>query len=800
MSWKQYGGIRKNDKLNNLAIGTLVADDIILRQVKVTTHIFEDTIIAKKDIQIHRNLDVSNNIDVSGALIVHKNIYTPNYVIGTNKDISLNFEDGGSYRAYISADVNKEYIGVGTNKPNAFFDISSTVVDSFAIRNNLPHIRNIMAQNENNSGVAVDTSDNVASIGFFYKDISNSSSIPRSKIISDTSNGIFSFDSSINSINSHVATYVTSQNATTITTVSGDISLNSESIYLTSVSGDIVLASENSAVITSISGDIDISANEGDVTIQSFDSTKLRSAVAISQRGVTTKLKNEPFTIYDNSLSEPFLYEYYNDAELKTGTAAVSVAIDNSSTTFTHLLTPNVKGLSIGGGAYVKDTSRSMGMIGLSTTDISFIPSQTYVSNKDTVVYRTTTGINTYAPRLNNYVMDINGPTRIGNGELHSVITHTSKLTDIRSSKDNLNYVFTTGRRDEKSEDNTNPAETIGYASTDSGKTWTKVVIENTDALRTNDIDIFAIGDKAYTLSSNARIHRYDFPSNTIDLVNTNINGLITTTVYVKNFDDEIGILITGKDANGNNNIYYATVDEDFINITDSTINGISTNDVFDVVATDGYGDKVYLVGTGIQTVNYSNSIPDPVPNTTDQDNVSGVTYKTVSAYSNTNAVAGGVDVISYTTNGGTTWSNVSNILVDSSVITNYDITRISMLSDGNGLAVGTYNNGNQGMILYTQNGGSTWQNVPIEKAFYSFGNEEILRLPNINGMCISKNGSFVFTNIIEDVSGDESDITYNSGGSAVYYGLYPSLFDVYNNPVLDVNGGMNVNGQILQF
>ena len=356
MSWKQYGGIRKNDKLNNLALGTLVADDIILRQVKVTTHIFDDTIVAKKDIQIHRNLDVSNNVDVSGELVVHKNMHAPNYVIGTNKDISLNVEEDGGYRAYISADVTKEYIGVGTNKPNAFFDISSTVVESFAIRNNLPHIRNTVAQNKNDSGIVMDVSHNVASIGFFYNDISNSSSVPRSKITSDTSNGIFSFDSSINSINSQVATYITSQNATTITTISGDISLNSEAIYLTSVSGDIVLASENSTFITSISGDIDISANEGDVTIQSIDSTKLRSAVAISQRGVTTKLKNEPFTIYDNSLSEPFLYEYYNDTQLKTGTSSVSVAIDNSSTTFAHLLTPDVKGLSIGGGAYVKDS------------------------------------------------------------------------------------------------------------------------------------------------------------------------------------------------------------------------------------------------------------------------------------------------------------------------------------------------------------------------------------------------------------------------------------------------------------
>jgi photosystem II stability/assembly factor-like uncharacterized protein len=787
MSWKQYGGIRKNDKLNNLALGTLVADDIILRQVSVTTHIFEDTIVAKKDIQVHRNLDVSNNVDVSGELVVHKNIYTSNYVIGTNKDISLNFEDGGDYRAYISADVNNQYIGIGTNKPNAFFDISSTTVDSFAVRNNLPYIRNILTQNENNSGIAVDTSGNISSVGFFYKDVSNSSSMPRSKITSDPSNSIISLDSSVNIINSLVNTYITSQNATTITTISGDISLNSESIYLTSVSGDIVLASEDSTFITSISGDIDISANEGDVIIQSFDSTKLRSAVAISQRGITTKLKNEPFTIYDNSLSEPFLYDYYNDTQLKTGTASVNVAIDNSSTTFTHLLTPDIKGLSIGGGAYVKDSSRSMGMIGLSTTDMSFVPSQSYVSNNNTTIYRTTTGINTYAPRLNNYVMDINGPTRIGNGELHTIIKHTSKLTDIRSSKESLNYVFTTGRREEKIEnENTNP-DTIGYASTDSGKTWTKVIVENTDNLRTNDRYIFAIEDKAYILSSNARIHRYDFSTGNIDLEKV-FNTLTTTSIYVKNFDgSDPGILISST-----NQIYYATIDSNFTNLT-SLENSISTN-ITNIVASDGYGTKVYFVGNGVQSVNYSTTTP------TSETSITTGTYNTVSAYTETNAVAGGDNVISYTINGGTSWNVVANIVVDGSVLTSYVITRINMLPDGKGLAIGNYDNGTKGLLLYTQDGGSTWKDVPKEKAFYSFGNEDILRSSSINGMCISNNGSFVFTNTLEEVSGDTSEETYNSGTSVIYYGLYPGLFDVYNNKVLDVNGGMNVNGQILQF
>ena len=788
MSWKQYGGIHKNDKLNNLALGTLVADDIILRQPSVTTHIFEDTIIAKKDIKVHRNLDVSNNVDVSGELVVHKNIYTQNYVIGTNTDISLNFEDGGDYRAYITADTNKQYIGVGTNNPNAFFDISSTTVDSFAVRNNLPYIRNILTQNENNSGIAVDTSNNISSMGFFYKDISNSSSVPRSKITSDPSNGIISMDSSVNIINSLTRTYVTSQNATTITTISGDISLNSESIYITGISGDIVLTSKDSTLITSISGDIDISANEGDITIQSFDSTKLRSAVVISQRDVTTKLKNEPFTIYDNRLSEPFLYDYYNDTQLKTGTSSVNVAVDNSSTTFTHLLTPDIKGLSIGGGAYVKDSSRSMGMIGLSTTDMSFIPSQSYVSNNNTTIYRTTTGINTYAPRLNNYVMDINGPTRIGNGELHSIIKHTSKLTDVRSSKENLNYVFTTGRREEKIQnDDTNP-DTIGYASIDSGKTWTKVIVENTDNLRTNNRHIFAIEDKAYILSSNTRIHRYNFSTGAIDLVNTKINNLTTTSIYVKNFEGgDPGILISNDDQ-----IYYTIVDSNFTNLT-TLANIISTN-INNILASDGYGNKVYFVGNGIQSVDYSTTIP------TLETSITTGTYKTVSAYTDTKAVAGGDNVISYTINGGTSWNVVSNIIVDNTALTDYVITRINMLPNGKGLAIGNYDNGTKGLLLYTQDGGSTWEDVPKEKAFYSFGNEDNLRSPSINGMCISNNGSFVFTNTLEEVSGDGSEDTYNSGTSIIYYGLYPGLFDVYNNKVLDVNGGMNINGQILQF
>lgn len=791
MSWKQYGGVRKNDKLSNLGVGTLVADDIILRQVKVTTHIFEDTIIAKKDIHVYRNLDVSNNVDISGELVVHTNAYAPNYVFGINTDISLSYQDNTGYRAYISADVSNEYIGFGTNNPKSFVDISSTVVDSFAVRNNLPYIRNILTQNVNNSGIGVDTNNDIASIGFFYTDVSNSTAIPSSKIIADMSNSILTFDSSINEILSHNTTYITSQDSTEITTIRGDTLINAESVYITSLSGNIVLTTQDSTFITSLSGDVDISANNGNITITSSDSTKLRSVVAISQRGVTSQIKNEPFIIYDNQQTDPLVYDYYNDPELKTGTSSVYIAIDNSSTTFSHLLTPDVKGLSIGGGAYVKDSSRSMGMIGLSTTDISFIPSQSFVSNND-IIYRTTVGINTYAPRLNNYVMDINGPTRIGNGELHPILKHTSKLTDIRSSKDNLSYVFTAGRREEKTDTYPEP-ETFGYASIDSGRTWSKVIIENTDIERTNETHIYAIGDKAYTITTRAHIHRYNFSTGTMDLSNQLINGIETTSVYVKNFDDGVaGILISGKDISTmSNRIYYSTIDSNFTELT--SLESIPHN-ASNIVASDGYGDKVYFVGDGIQTVNYATNTPVL------ESAITTGNYTTVSAYNHNMAIAAGIDVIAHTTDGGMSWNIVPNIVIDNNIITEYTIKRVSILPDGNGIAIGTYNNNTRGMIIYIQPGSNTWKSIPKEIAFYSFGNEDVLRLPTINNVCISNNGSFVFTNVTREVSGEDFDSTYDSGASTVYYGLYPGLFDVYNNNVLDVNGGMKVSGQILQF
>ncbi len=807
MSWKQYGGIRKNDKLNNIGIGTIVADDIILRQVKVTTHIFDDTIVAKKDIQIHRNLDVSQNVDISGDMVVHQNIYGLNYVLNTNRDISLNIEKADGFRSYISSDIYKDCIGIGTNKPYAFVDISSIEIDSFAIRNNKPYIRNILTQNQNNSGIVLDTNGDTAGIRFFHRDVSNTNAVPISNITVDTSDSTLTLDSSFNNITSRNTTTIASELGTNITTHKGDISMNAESIYITSLNGDVYVSSENSTGIVSITGDVDISSNEGNITISSNDATRMRSAVRISERDTILNLKNEPLTIYDNAQSTPFVYDYYNNNSLTTGHSSVHVAIDNSSTTFSHLLTPDTKGLSIGGGAHVYDTSRSMGFVGLATTDISFLPVQSYVSNSDTVLSRTTMGVNTYVPRMNKYVMDVNGPTRIGNGELHPMVYHSSKITSIKSSRDNPSYIFAGGRREKmKGTDNNYP--TFGFASTDAGESWTKIIVDNYINGRTNDMFVYCTGKYAYTLTSNTRLNRYNFDTGIVDLFNHKINNIQSSGIYVKHFKNNevdplmitIGRLTTESNTTNKNRIFCTQINGDFKDIIDIPSIKTAGADFKDI---DGFGDSVYAVGN-IGIVNFNiNETTISAENLNTNVNITDTQYNTVSAFDISNAVVAGEESIMHTTDAGKTWKSDKVYINDKLYDSSFNITKVSMLHDGRGMAIGTYNINQtikRGIILYTLSGSGKWQDVPNDRAFYSFGNEDVLRSLSINDFCISSNGAFAFTNVTTDVSNSGGEELYNSGSSTIYYGKYPALFDVYNNNVLDVNGGMNVNGQILQF
>ena len=66
-SWKQYGGIYKSDKLHNVSVGTLVADNILLRKIALA----QTTI--NGDLTITGTTSMSQNLSLAGSASISSN-------------------------------------------------------------------------------------------------------------------------------------------------------------------------------------------------------------------------------------------------------------------------------------------------------------------------------------------------------------------------------------------------------------------------------------------------------------------------------------------------------------------------------------------------------------------------------------------------------------------------------------------------------------------------------------------------------------------------------------------------------
>ena len=159
----------------------------------------------------------------------------------------------------------------------------------------------------------------------------------------------------------------------------------------------------------------------------------------MSKRSTYDSVFNEPAVIYDISTT-PYLLNYYDKPNVITGNALSLIANDNSSNTAINLSTPNKTAFSIAGGSFPNDTSRAMGVLGLKTTDSSFIMAQTIVSGNSAVKYKTTTGFNTYSPKTESYSVDINGATRIANGEVNTVLRTPTTIQKMNNCKQSSPY------------------------------------------------------------------------------------------------------------------------------------------------------------------------------------------------------------------------------------------------------------------------------------------------------------------------------------------------------------------------
>ena len=99
--------------------------------------------------------------------------------------------------------------------------------------------------------------------------------------------------------------------------------------------------------------------------------------------------------------------------------------------------------------------------------------------------------------------------------------------------------------------------------------------------------------------------------------------------------------------------------------------------------------------------------------------------------------------------------------------------------------------------MICTKDGSATWSRID-PKVFYSSGVGHYIENTTLSSIIPTTTDNFVLVNNITDSS--YNNPTLVPGSSDLIYGYLPNIFNVYSNQVVDVNGGMNVDGKIWQF
>jgi len=265
-------------------------------------------------------------------------------------------------------------------------------------------------------------------------------------------------------------------------------------------------------------------------------------------------------------------------------------------------------------------------------------------------------------------------------------------------------------------------------------------------------------------------------------------------------------ILIGGTNTSNNSVIYYYNLNEiTTANLQNSRseMNALCSN----IAHSDGSNNIAYFVGNGIEKVNFSSSTPISVSYKNE-----GTIYDRVYAYDASYVVATGTSIISYTQDGNN-WSNITNIgnfnaYSQDSIkyqylgynITTYSafsIKSVVLIDKMNGIATGTftYNSNTYPLIIYTTDGSITWNRIN-PKHFYSFGVGNYIENTTLSCIVPTTMNNFVLVNNTTN----STSSPYIAGSSDIIYGYLPNIFNVYSNQVVDVNGGLNVDGKIWQF
>ena len=885
-SWKQYGGISKTDNFNTINVSTIIADQFISRSVRPTYNFFNGTFEVALDLSAGVNVLAGNSIYSAKDVFVNRDVYTNNKLFfgnNTFQNTGNNFPALSTPNTYAYLFGNSSNIGVNTLLPKTVFNITGTigsVTDILTVESGNVYVRNIIAQNVNQRGVVIDA-DDVSSNILFYNDVStNKANIPDATIkfqdggilTTRTTNRIIN-SSRTSQIDTSGGRLLMDASGTVLTSsgylsmdISGEMNLKSKRGYLLNTSGGMVkLDQSNGNMQIDVSNDFIINCSGGafllnddstilrtvgNITLLSsgktglggkivFDSSggnidfnsgeiKLDTLLKISPpgRGVSNELlHSETLTIYDNSNSQ-YLPNVYNDTSILTGNAVTFAGKDSKANTFIYMNPAmNKRGSAFGGGIAPYATSRAMAMVGLTGSTGEYIHSQMTVASTNTHKYPSTLGINTYRPRTEDYVLDVNGPMHLGNGEINTVAENSYEIINMNFSKTDINYGIAVGSPSTKTNGVSAQYKQFLLYTQNGGKTWGKSDILLETSIADNVINVInyvhvfnmtysaiAANNGLLFLSNNSGISWYRLQLTgqpyTDDVFQTIIianrpGGSPTTHRIIIAYKENSSATITGGFYYIDCNLLtlFNSAQTYVINIAANRI-GIGTN--IDPVSTGNFNiisasltpSFIYYAGDyGLARYKFNEVDITTNVYTYAQAYIlqNDKRYKGIYAFDDTRVIAVGNNVISYTTTGiHTGWTHI-NIGLPSAVLNSVFIYDLS-----NAVVVGS-----SGKFIYSTNWSTgIWNNIS-DKMLNSSGMAD--RVTGSENQLKSINMPDINTMIIADATasfiGDSGNFNNTVlGYSKIQYCFLPNLFNRTNNTVFDVSGNMVISGDIEVF
>ncbi len=737
MSWKKYGGLKNLESMNSINTQHIVTDTLSVRQS------FLDLIT------INGGLIVNGFANINGYLTVQQTVtLQENLIVYGNVDISNNNLTRGNL-----------------------------TTGNLVVQNNIS-IRNTTI------------SENLSVYGNIYLDPAGDTYLygKSSKVGINTHNPLATLDIS--------GAYNESINVQTSQPINKNIlarNKNNQGIVLLSdTSGAYVEfftetpipSSNNNVTFNDMNYVADASMSYhkgGTLELNTKNDVKISSNLIINKKNNSGHLLQESAVIYDIPAGTYF-YNVYNKPYVNTGNALTLLSNDNSSNTFLNITNCNKQGAAFGGGSYPNDLSRNMAIMGVLDISGTLTPHQITVSGNSTVKTKATVGFNTFAPKTELYSVNINGPLKITNGEITTIVSPMIQVTNIGYSK-NPNY--------------NNTVNIVGtpypnnlyyiWNSTTGGQTWKQQQMMNTtgglittfygyDSTAYNNNVIIVSGQQSvllYSLDSGTTWGTFGgVPSPTQNLNSVSIIDYIYPVQRI--FVTYPNYLLYFDVSMNTNSINPSTYD-----IT-SNNNGTINTGITGVC--DTFGNYIYVTGgTFIKT--YNSIVSTPSIQTTWTNMVTSSNYNSINAYSDNHIVAVGVNIISYSTNHGVTWTDMN--------FTGKIFNSVYVYNNQNAIAVG-----NSGIVYYTNNGSITWQPVPYDLLNASGVADRLLDTNyNLTSVYMPNMSSIIISCVIQSYISSSVP-----GQSKIFYVYVPNLFNItstISNTVLDICGNMALTGSV---